>query len=49
MVGKARLIGVTPQFSFFSVFACFLDIANNCLYFHVVSGLASSLFLTYEP
>lgn len=48
MVGRVRLVGVTSRFAFFLVFA-FLDIAKNCLYFHVVSGLASSLFLTYEP
>lgn len=50
MVRKARLVGVTPQKKiFFSIFAYFLGVTKNCLYFYVVNGLASSLFLIYKP
>ena len=34
---------------FFLVFVCFLSIAKNYLYYHIVGGPALSLFLTYEP
>ena len=44
-MGKVRLVGVTPRFSLFLVFACFLDVAKNYLYLHVVNSPALSLFL----
>ena len=49
MVGKVRLVSVMPQFSFFFGFVCFLGIAKNCLYLHIVNSLASSLFFKYKP
>ena len=33
------------NFLFFSVFACFLGVAKNYLYLHIVSSPALSLFL----
>ena len=45
MVGKVRLIGMTVQFSFFSVFTYFLGVVKNYLYLHVMSSPALSLFL----
>ncbi len=44
MVGGGRLIGITAQFSFFCFFGV---VAKNGLYFHIVHGTASSLFLNY--
>ena len=48
MVEKVRFVSVTLQFSFFLVFICFLGVAKNYLYLHIVSSLASFWFLTYE-
>ena len=36
---------MTPRFSLFLVFACFLGFAKNYLYLRIVSSLALSLFL----
>ena len=47
MVRIVKLVGVIPRFSFFLVFACFLGIAKNYPYLHIINNLALSLFLTY--
>ena len=48
IVRRVILIGVILQFTFFSIFACFFDVAKNCLHLYVISSLTSCLFFTYE-
>ena len=46
IVGRSKLVDVIAQFFFFT----FLESdAKNDLYFFIVSGMVSSLFLNYIP